>query len=242
MAKFTQGSASAQFTGKAGEHAVASELLVRGIPVHIPIVDVGCDLIAGERVRIQVKSARLFRGTEKSRPMASYMFSLGTSAPNWKNGCHKTIWRDWSKVCDFIICWGVDERRFWVIPTNLLSTARERTVTTLHVGGPRKRWTVDQEEVRALVATGLSQRDAAKRLGISEMSVSRACNFATQTSMPTISAQFDKYENAWHEIISAVGLTNQIDAIDQEFEQEFGSASEERESILKTSEFQNDKE
>lgn len=232
MPKFTQSAASAQFTGKAGEHAVASELLVRGIPVHVPIVDIGCDLIAGERVRIQVKSARIFKGTEKSRPMASYMFSLGTSAPNWKNGNHKTIWRDWSKACDYIVCWGVDERRFWIIPSKLLSG--EKTVTTLHIGGPRKRWTVNQEEVRALVSTGLSQRDAAKRLGISEMSVSRACNFATQTSMPTISAQFDKYENAWHEIISAVGLTNQIEEIDQEFQREF--------STSEVPEFQSEKE
>lgn len=50
------------FTGKAGEHAVASQLLVRQWQVAIPEVDVGDDLLAHQDLtrvlRVQVKTSR----------------------------------------------------------------------------------------------------------------------------------------------------------------------------------------
>ena len=148
------------------------------------------------------------------------MFSLTTSSPNWKNGNKKTTLRDWSKVCDFIVFWGIDERTFWVIPPSVIAG-----VAGLHLGAYRQRWTVDQEEIKALVATGITQREAAKRLNVSEQSVSRACNGIGRTSTPRLDPSFDgdKYEDAWDQIISAVGLTNQIEEIDEEFNREFNT-------------------
>lgn len=209
MERFTLKSSNSHFIGRAGEYAVASNLLVRGVPVHFPAVDVGADLIVGEKIRVQVKSSRFVNVRGKAQSF--YNFSLTTSLPNWKTGHAKTLRRDWSKYCDFVVCWGVNENRFWVIPTSQISG--DRALCTLMLGAPRSRWTVNPEEIRALVGTGLNQRDVAKRLGVSEMSVSRACNGVERTGRRTVAMDLDKYEGAWGEIIAAVGLTNQIDAM-----------------------------
>ena len=200
---------NSHFLGRAGEYAVASQLLSRGIPVHFPAVDTGSDLIAGEKIRIQVKSTRIFQGTARSAPRKGYCFSLNTAVPNWANGRHKTKLRDWSKVCDFIVFWGMDENRFWVVPSTVVSGGPKK-VQTIVLGAPQTHWTVNRDEVKALLSTGLSQREVAKRIGVSEMSVSRVAH-GQHDSVPSPNTKCNKYENAWHEIISAVGLVNQID-------------------------------
>lgn len=194
-----------QFLGKAGEYAVASQLLLRGLSVHFPAVDVeGVDLIVGNRVRVQVKSAR----TRIDRK--GYAFTMASRIPRLKSGVYEDRSKDWSLVVDFVICWGADENRFWVIPSAVFGAHRK--VQTLLLGAPQTHWIVDQEEIRALASTGLNQREIACRMGISEMSVSRAVRGIEPSTSPSPSVEANRFEGAWREIISAVGMLVETNA------------------------------
>ncbi len=218
------------FIGKAGEYAVAAQLLARGIIVHFPAVDTGVDLIAGERIRIQVKA----RHREKVGPhhssrvrVSGYNFTLGTKRMTKTKAVAELKAKsmaDWFPNVDFLICWGIDDNRFWIIPSAVM--AKHPTVKSLLLGGNHKRF-VDRDRIHKLLASGMRQCDVAKEMDIHPVMVSE---FARGKKLPFrkifhhLNEEADKYENAWHEIIQAVGLTNQIDTIDQEFEREFGGA------------------
>jgi ribosomal protein L13 len=45
--------------GKAGEHSVAAQLLLRGHNPFFPAVDIGADLVIESGIKIQVKTAHL---------------------------------------------------------------------------------------------------------------------------------------------------------------------------------------
>ncbi len=192
------------FVGKAGEFAVASQLLIRGIPVHFPAVDTGVDLIAGERIRIQIKSGHKYEGRK------GYTFAMSSLVPSAKTGTYRTKFRDWSKATDFMIFWGIDENRFWIVPSHVFREGRP--VQTLLLGAPSRHWTINGDEVRALLKTGITQREAADRLGISEMSVSKVARGLGATSQRSVCVDANKYEGAWHEIIAAIGLVTQVDS------------------------------
>lgn len=198
------------FTGKAGEYAVASQLLARGVTVHFPVVDSGVDLIVGDSVRIQVKTSR------KTEYRASgYAFTLGNKRIGKYEQKAKYIRHYVGKV-DFLILVGLDESRFWIVPSIVL--AQFPDVQTLLLGGNHKRF-VDRERLHKLLATGMRQCDVAAEMGIHPVMVSE---FARGKKLPIrkkfhhFAVEADKYEDAWHEVISAVGLTNEIDAFESE--------------------------
>ena len=190
-----------QFLGKAGEYMVASQLLLRGVPVALPAVDEGVDIYAGH-LRIQVKAARKIK--VKTAGSWGYHFNIGTH--KW-NAQTRTFYRkrDARAAVDFYVFWGIDENRFWIVPSNLLPQCNVRIVED------SKRYTINADEVAALLGTGLSQREVAKRLQISEMSVSRVVNGDLPKTKPGKCHEVIKRENAWHEIISALGLVNSIE-------------------------------
>jgi len=200
------------YTGKAGEYAVASQLLLRGITVHFPAVDDGVDLIAGGRVRIQVKAAHKLQGSKRSRcKTLGYTFNVGSTIWNAKEKTFTKPKRNWAGVVDFFVFWGIEEDRFWVVPSHLLCDVR-----MLRLGLDDKAtrlFSVKPDEVRALLGTGLQQRQIAQRLGISETSVSRVVNGWTSVTKPGACYEANRREDAWHEIISAVGLVNAVDGL-----------------------------
>ena len=103
-------------TGKAGEYRVASELIMRGHAVFFPAIDLGADLLIENGIRIQVKSCHL---VERNSQVAYFITPT-----------YRIVHRDMKQVslkdrktsdeCDFVIVWGIDENRFWVIPSELL--------------------------------------------------------------------------------------------------------------------------
>lgn len=190
------------YIGKAGEYAVASQLLLRGIPVCFPAVDGGVDLVAGNGIRIQVKTAR--RTSHQNRA-SCYYFNI--RATKLKDRKFYKARRDWTEFVDFFVFCGIDENRFWIMPSALVKQG-----SSVILGEISNRHSVDQEAAKALVATGLDQRQAAKRLGISEMSVSRAVRDLKPKGTFRLTYEAAKRENAWHEIISAASLVNQVEA------------------------------
>src|SRR6185503_18402337 len=199
--------------GRAGEYSVAAQLLVRGIMVHFPAVDKDVDLIAGNSLRIQVKTSRL----SPSR-VSGYAFGLGQKRLG--KAVERKYLREYVGVVDFLICWGLDENRFWIFPTSVM--AQYPAVQTLLLGGNHKRF-VDRERLHALLESGMRQCDVAREMGIHPVMVSE---FARGKKLP-IRKKFhkfaqvaDQYEGAWHEIISALGMVEDIDAVSEVTEQE----------------------
>lgn len=103
--------------GQAGVYRVASELLLRGYTPCLPIVDIGADLMLQEGLRIQVKTASLRKS--KPYPNGAYWFKLGRTE-RVKNTQIFRTGRIFSEECDFVVLFGIDESRFWVVPTNLM--------------------------------------------------------------------------------------------------------------------------
>jgi hypothetical protein len=110
------------FLGQAGLHRVLAELLRRGVNAYIPAIDVGVDLLTGTGLRVQVKSGRLRTRNATAPAMRgpAYFF-----APSVKyRGSPERRQRGWTfrrfaEEVDFVVFWGIDEDRFWIIPASL---------------------------------------------------------------------------------------------------------------------------
>ena len=106
-----------QLQGQAGVWAVASQLAIRG---HVPIfpgVDYGWDLMIENGLRLQVKTSRL--GSQRKRGTSiypGYSFNLRKTELGYQKRV-RSVKRDWRDVADFFVLWGVDENRFWIVPT-----------------------------------------------------------------------------------------------------------------------------
>jgi hypothetical protein len=108
-----------QLQGQAGVWTVAAQLALRGHAPMFASVDYGYDLMLDNGLRIQVKAARLSANVGKLRnryPGGVYHFNL-RCANRDANGKLKCMNRDYSKVADFFVFWGIDENRFWILPT-----------------------------------------------------------------------------------------------------------------------------
>lgn len=110
--------------GQAGVHRVASELQLRGVGVFFPSVDTGVDLILDNGIRVQVKAASIRVRTRSSKNVdvkfpPAYWFSLGWSQ---QGNRHRPVKRprDFSEEVDYVVLWGIDEDRFWVVPASHL--------------------------------------------------------------------------------------------------------------------------
>jgi hypothetical protein len=115
---------SSILTGKAGEYAVASQLLTRGMNLFLPCSDTGVDLMAENGCRVQVKSAHLRCSPSviKHYTEGVYTFHfpkrkyLATS----KGEVRERINRKFSDYCDVVVLWGIEQNRFWVVSADLL--------------------------------------------------------------------------------------------------------------------------
>lgn len=134
---------------------------MRGVTPYQPAADIaGVDLLTDAGVRIQVKATRLIapRGHGRSD---SYAFELRCTRPN---GLHKLtrFKRHFSAQCDFVILWGADEDRFWIVPSALLDGCGSIRMTGI------QRWkNADTDAIRADRDDGLSYDQVAKRHGVS---------------------------------------------------------------------------
>lgn len=191
--------------GRAGELAVASQLLFRDIPVLTPFVDIGVDLVAGNNVRIQVKSSRT-----RNRKGGGYIFTLSGRILPSRGTKYRWKKRDWATECDFIVFWGADENRFWVVPSRIFAGKFPQSLTIASDAGKNR---VNHEQIKQMYANGMKQADVARAVGVSPMCVYECITGRTKGTYPW-SFDVRSYENAWHEIEQAVNLVNQIDDID----------------------------
>jgi hypothetical protein len=104
--------------GQAGVWSVAAQLALRGIVPAFPGVDHGYDLLLDNGLRLQIKTAtlRLYGGDKR---YLAYCFDC--RGKKW-NPEKRQVWptkhKDYANRADFYVLWGVDEDRFWIMPTN----------------------------------------------------------------------------------------------------------------------------
>lgn len=191
-----------RLTGKAGEHAVAAQLLLRGANVFFPGVDQGVDLLTESGCRIQVKAARLStRGSViKWYPEGVYCFHFPARKFVAASGSRVRSMqkRPFHEYCDIVVLWGIDHNRFWIVPADLLSRTQAVYLGPSNMRGFEK----DIPEMRAMVEMGMSQKEIGEHFGIKQSSVGKRLQQAgTQTYGDTVRCAVRSYENAWENII-----------------------------------------
>lgn len=153
--------------GEAGVLRVMSELILRGHSPYKPAVDDhGVDLMLSTGIRIQVKTARL-RGLKKVIPSNGtlsvsprYQLTLGCSQKGANHAYVKRA-RKYSEECDYFIIWGIDENRFWIVPSFIMD---DRKCLVL---GPKPM--PSPAQIRNMAAQGMGLTEISNSLGICEV-------------------------------------------------------------------------
>jgi hypothetical protein len=104
--------------GQAAVWQVASQLALRGHVPFFPGIDQGSDLWLENGLRLQIKCATLRVIKGQNYPEGAYGFQLRRNV--WMSNEKKTrrsSLRPYSEVADFFVLWGIDENRFFILPT-----------------------------------------------------------------------------------------------------------------------------
>ena len=106
--------------GQAGVYAVCAQLCLRGLTPCMPAVDDGVDLMLTNGLKLQIKSGML--RTQPGFPFGAYCFDV---RKGWKRKGKEIITnlreRTYEGIADFVVFFGVDEQRFFVIPPSELN-------------------------------------------------------------------------------------------------------------------------
>lgn len=149
----------------------------------------------GSGLRLQVKSATLrtrktkqqLKDREKEYATTGYYLSLG-----WcQMGRIQTPIRRkrlYSEECDYFVIWGIDENRFWIVPSFVLDN---RTCLIL---GPRPK--PNAQQVLSLAAQGVGLQEISKRLGCCEVTAWKRKR-ETKTPMGAFTSAVRNCEDRW---------------------------------------------
>lgn len=109
---------SFQLQGQAAVYQVASQLAMRGHVVMFPMLDVGFDLQLENGLRLQVKSSTIKTQGNAIYRNGAYGFGLRRGAWDSNAKAYKrSNYRPYSEIADFFVLWGVEENRFFILPT-----------------------------------------------------------------------------------------------------------------------------
>jgi len=157
-------------------------------------VDSGADIITDSGVKIQVKSASLYRN-RTVYPNGAYWFRLGY---RWKKVSGKLVRfeRVYSQECDFVVLWGVDQNRFWIVP------AAELDGHKCCVVGPESRWVeANLDAIRAARENGKSLRAIAADQGLTLGTTFNCLNGRSPSARTSLSSRIRECEGKWELII-----------------------------------------
>lgn len=216
---------SNSYFGQAAVYRTAAELLLRGIHVSFPAVDVGFDLIAGGLVRIQVKATRLYQRVPHIDPY--YRFALHSHKLANVGSVRKYVPKKahLQKRADFVVLYGLDENRFWVVPTELLNG---RSHVELNRAVVKSAWIdVDVHALEAARAEGLSFKAIGERFGVNEQIVASRLRGSTKGQQESknrpVAAKVMRTENRWDLISNFIDRRtgpDEVSSVLQRIEQE----------------------
>ncbi len=180
----------AHLIGKAGEYRVMSELILRGHYPSIPAIDNGTDMVLENGFRIQVKTSHLNRKKHPSYPLGLYRFTLLETGYKAK---YQNVVRDWTKRCDFIVLWCINEDRFFILPAT-----KDRGVILITAKTEDRAAVIDIEAAKNMHAQGMSMFAIAKHMGVSWPTVKEHLTGQRQnTRATTMTRKILEYEDRW---------------------------------------------
>jgi hypothetical protein len=191
-------------TGKAGEHAVAAQLLLRDIVPLWPSVDRGCDLMTEQFCRLQVKSAHLYH--HKNGPRYFFPLPKTRRVPNSDTTVKLITKKLFVDICDFVIFWGIEQNRFWIVPSRLCD---EVVGVELGLENNYKRYSGSLKEMDSL---GYSIYKIAKHYDMQRTSVQQFLESDKEFIDETTVSQMRTYEGRWEQIINFSRSATVVDA------------------------------
>ncbi len=204
-----------RLTGKAGEHIVAGQLMLRGMNVSFPAVDDGVDIIAANGCRIQIKTAHL-RFTPSVLKLSpgyregifTFHFANRKFIATSQNKIRRIEKRQFHEFCDVVVLYGIEQNRFWIAPAKILEGTQ-----ALFMGPKNARaFEKDMPEMQAMVDMGISQKDIGEHFGISQFAVwNRLQKAGTQRDGNSIRCAVRNCEDAWEHILEFGQRETQIE-------------------------------
>lgn len=177
--------------GQAGVHRVASEMMFRGYHVCFPAADVhGIDLMLESGVRIQVKTANL--GFYERTPTGAYWFNFGQSKYDDTQKKIVKVKRNYSDQCDFVVLFGIDDSKFWVVPAKELDNANG-----VVMGRAEQYRDFNPTVMHSLLAAGHTQEAVAKLLDTSRATISRRSSGKYLSPKRTLAIRVRLCEDRW---------------------------------------------
>jgi hypothetical protein len=186
----------AELTGKAGEHAVAAQLLLRDVVPFWPSVDRGCDLITENYCRLQVKSAHLYH--HKNGPRYFFPLPKMRRVPNSDTTAKLIARKSFVESCDFVIFWGIEQNRFWIVPATLCDQV---VGVELGIESTQRRFVGSIADMREMKALGYSNYKIAKHYGIQQCSVKQFLASGKDIINETVVSQMRACEGRWESIL-----------------------------------------
>lgn len=194
---------SARIQGQAGVYRVASELMLRGFNPKFPAVDCGADLEVEGGVRLQVKAAHLRTGCSVY-PLGAYWFKLARGpVVHGNHGIKPRSPRIFSRDCEFVIFWGIEQHRFWIVPAPLLDGRH------LVVLGPDMGWVnVDLCRAKEMRDSGMTLADIGIAFDTTETTIRRRLQglYSQPVEARMLTHKVKDCEGKWDLIESAVNL------------------------------------
>lgn len=186
-------------TGKAGEYAVAAQLLLRGVSPLWPSVDNGHDLMTIDGCRIQVKCAHLYNHPDGPR----YHFPLPKTRrmPNSDKTTKLVVRKPFAEICNFVVFWGIEQNRFWIVPATLADLC---TGVDLGFDSKQRRFVGNVADMRDMLSLGYTRGKIAKHYGIARTSLQQFLDSGKDTIDETVVSQMRACEGRWEYILDFV--------------------------------------
>jgi hypothetical protein len=179
-------------TGEQGVLLVAAKLLELGMNPYAPFVDDhGVDIMLPSGLRIQVKAAHLSR-QRKNDKHRQYQFSCQQNVYGTGGRARALTWkhRVFAKECDFLVLVGLNENRFWVVPSAAADAYGGTSIILGQVSPPTA------EEIKELIGQGKELQDVAYELGCSTTTVWKRKN-GIRADRGLKIRELRDYENRW---------------------------------------------
>jgi hypothetical protein len=189
-----------RMVGRAGEYAVATQLLLRDVLVYWPSVDFGCDLETENHCRLQVKCGHLSNSDGRD---SHYLFRLRKQKPVPVSNTSAKLMpqRPLAEVSDFVVFWGIEQNRFWIVPSSLCDGCSGVRLGMELLTRPRLVASI--ADVREMVGLGYSQNHIAKHYGVARSVIQHFISDGKDWDESIVS-QVRACENDWGKITNFV--------------------------------------
>jgi hypothetical protein len=208
----TRSGIQGSLTGKAGEHAVCAQLLLREVSVLWPSVDTGVDLFTDKGCRIQVKTAHMC-STEKAIRVhgeGAYFFPLPKTKRRAATNTTSVMVprRKFADTCDVVVFWGIEQNRFWIVPARLCDTVQA------FVLGPKneRRFSGSIESLREMEKLGYTHQQIADKYNMERSQVTTYINDESRVEVAASAVSHARIcEGAWDLIVKFPGRGGAFD-------------------------------